>query len=33
MQFPCGVRDVWVGGEAVVREGEVTGRRPGTVVA
>ena len=33
MQFPVGVRDVLVGGEPVVRAGEVTSRRPGTVVA
>jgi N-acyl-D-amino-acid deacylase len=33
MQFPVGVRDVFVGGEAVVRDGEMTGRRPGTVVS
>jgi N-acyl-D-amino-acid deacylase len=33
MQFPAGVRDVFVGGEAVVRDGEMTGRRPGTVVS
>jgi len=33
MQFPVGVRDVFVGGEPVVRDGEMTGRRPGTVVS
>jgi N-acyl-D-amino-acid deacylase len=33
MQFPAGVRDVLVGGEAVVKDGEMTGRRPGTVVS
>jgi N-acyl-D-amino-acid deacylase len=33
VQFPVGVRDVFVGGEAVVRSGEVTGRRAGTVVS
>jgi N-acyl-D-amino-acid deacylase len=33
VQFPVGIRDVWVGGEAVVRHGELTERRPGTVVA
>jgi N-acyl-D-amino-acid deacylase len=33
MQFPLGVRDVLVGGEPVVRAGDVTGLRPGTVVA
>jgi N-acyl-D-amino-acid deacylase len=33
MQFPVGVRDVLVGGEPVVRAGELTGLRPGTVVA
>jgi N-acyl-D-amino-acid deacylase len=33
IQFPQGVRDVFVGGEPVVRGGETTGRRPGTVVS
>jgi N-acyl-D-amino-acid deacylase len=33
VQFPVGIRDVFVGGEAVVRDGEVTGRRAGTVVS
>jgi N-acyl-D-amino-acid deacylase len=33
VQFPVGVRDVFVGGEAVVRDGEMTGRRAGTVVS
>jgi N-acyl-D-amino-acid deacylase len=33
IQFPLGVRDVFVGGEAVVRDGEMTGRRAGTVVS
>ena len=33
IQFPVGVRDVLIGGEPVVRAGEVTGRRPGTVVS
>jgi N-acyl-D-aspartate/D-glutamate deacylase len=33
LQFPVGVRDVFVGGEAVVRHGEMTGRRAGTVVS
>jgi N-acyl-D-amino-acid deacylase len=33
MQFPLGVRDVFVGGEPVVRDGEMTGRRAGTVVS
>ena len=33
MQFPVGVRDVFVAGEAVVKDGEMTGRRPGTVVS
>jgi N-acyl-D-amino-acid deacylase len=33
VQFPLGVRDVFVGGEAVVRDGEMTGRRAGTVVS
>jgi N-acyl-D-amino-acid deacylase len=33
IQFPVGVRDVFVGGEAVVRNGEVTGRRAGIVVS
>jgi hypothetical protein len=33
IQFPAGVRDVFVGGEPVVRDGEMTGRRPGTVVS
>jgi N-acyl-D-amino-acid deacylase len=30
--FPDGIRDVLVGGEAVVREGRLTGARPGGVV-
>ena len=33
IQFPVGVRDVFVGGEGVVRNGEVTGRRAGIVVS
>jgi N-acyl-D-amino-acid deacylase len=33
MRFPEGVRDVFVGGEPVVRGGEMTGRRPGLVVS
>src|SRR5882672_2345724 len=33
VQFPLGVRDVFVGGEPVVRDGEMTGRRAGTVVS
>jgi len=33
VQFPVGIRDVFVGGEAVVRGGEMTGRRAGTVVS
>ena len=33
MQFPVGVRDVFVGGEPVVAGGEMTGRRPGIVVS
>jgi N-acyl-D-amino-acid deacylase len=33
MQFPWGVRDVLVGGQPVVKDGEMTGRRPGTVVS
>jgi len=33
VQFPVGIRDVFVGGEAVVRGGEMTGRRTGTVVS
>jgi N-acyl-D-amino-acid deacylase len=32
MQFPVGVRDVIVGGELVLREGEITSARPGQVV-
>jgi N-acyl-D-amino-acid deacylase len=32
MQFPLGVRDVLVGGECVVREERVSGRRPGKIV-
>jgi len=31
-QFPAGIRDVLVGGEVVVRDGELTGARPGKVV-
>jgi N-acyl-D-amino-acid deacylase len=30
--FPIGVRDVLVGGEVVVREGEITRARPGKVI-
>jgi len=30
--FPAGIRDVMVGGEVVVRDGELTGVRPGKVV-
>jgi N-acyl-D-amino-acid deacylase len=33
IRFPEGVRDVFVAGEPVVSRGEMTGRRPGTVVA
>jgi N-acyl-D-amino-acid deacylase len=33
LRFPEGVRDVFVAGEPVVRNGEMTGRRPGAVVA
>jgi N-acyl-D-amino-acid deacylase len=33
IQFPDGVRDVLVGGAAVVRDGALTGRRPGGVVS
>jgi N-acyl-D-amino-acid deacylase len=32
MQFPVGIRDVFVGGEPVVRHGALTGARPGKVV-
>ena len=32
LQFPVGIRDVFVAGEAVVRDGVVTGARPGKVV-
>jgi N-acyl-D-amino-acid deacylase len=32
VQFPVGIRDVLVGGEFVVRGGELTGQRPGRVV-
>ena len=32
LQFPDGVRDVLVGGQFVVRNGAVTGARPGTLV-
>jgi N-acyl-D-amino-acid deacylase len=32
LQFPVGIRDVLVGGEAVVRDGEITGARPGRVL-
>jgi N-acyl-D-amino-acid deacylase len=32
VQYPEGIRDVLVGGEFVVREGRVTGVRPGTVM-
>ena len=32
LQFPVGVRDVMVGGEWVVRDGEMTGARPGRLV-
>jgi N-acyl-D-amino-acid deacylase len=31
-QFPAGIRDVLVGGTAVVRDGELTGARPGCVM-
>jgi N-acyl-D-amino-acid deacylase len=31
-QYPVGIRDVLVGGEFVVRESRVTGRRPGRIV-
>jgi N-acyl-D-amino-acid deacylase len=33
LQYPEGVRDVFVGGEAVVSDGQMTGRRPGVVVS
>jgi N-acyl-D-amino-acid deacylase len=33
LQFPDGVRDVLVGGEPVVRGGQMTGRRPGRLVS
>ena len=33
LQFPVGIRDVLIGGEAVVRGGETTDRRPGRVVS
>jgi len=33
MRFPEGIRDVLVGGEPVVREGEMTGGRPGLLVS
>jgi N-acyl-D-amino-acid deacylase len=29
LQFPSGIRDVFVGGEAIVRDGQTTDRRPG----
>ena len=32
MQYPVGIRHVVVGGEVVVRDGELTGARPGKVV-
>jgi len=32
MQFPVGIRDVLVGGDAIVRHGALTGARPGKVV-
>jgi N-acyl-D-amino-acid deacylase len=32
IQFPVGIRDVIVGGEVVLREGEITSARPGQVV-
>ena len=32
IQYPVGVRDVIVGGETVVREERVTGRRPGKII-
>jgi hypothetical protein len=32
MQYPLGVRDVFVGGDAVVRDERVTDRRPGKIV-
>ena len=32
IQFPLGIRDVFVGGEPVVRHGATTGARPGKVV-
>jgi N-acyl-D-amino-acid deacylase len=32
IQYPVGVRDVLVGGEPVVRQGEPTGARPGRVI-
>ena len=31
-QYPAGIRDVLVGGEFVVRDGQVTGKRPGRIV-
>ena len=32
MQYPVGIRDVFVGGEPIVRHGALTGARPGKVV-
>jgi N-acyl-D-amino-acid deacylase len=32
MQYPVGIRDVFVGGEPIVRRGVLTGARPGKVV-
>jgi N-acyl-D-amino-acid deacylase len=33
LQYPVGIRDVFVGGQAVVRHGELTDARPGVVVS
>jgi N-acyl-D-amino-acid deacylase len=32
LQYPVGIRDVLVGGELVVRDGEVTGACPGKII-
>jgi N-acyl-D-amino-acid deacylase len=31
-ELPTGIRNVWVGGEAIVANGQVTGQRPGRVL-
>jgi N-acyl-D-amino-acid deacylase len=31
-ELPAGIKNVWVAGEAIVQDGQTTGRRPGRVL-